>query len=928
MKDDNEVVANANSATAGTLSSQKAQQFADRWQHSTNEKQDGQSFWREFFADVLEIPDIRAAGIEFEKTVSSAKGTTNFIDCFWKNIALIEHKSAGKDLDVAETQARGYISHLPPAQRPPVIIVSDFARMRLVDVFKNQAFEFELKNLPDHLDRFEALLTQQGKNVGAVEIEADAKAAELMAALYQEFEKSGYSGHEVSVFLVRILFLLFGSDTRMFPSNSLPNFLEDTHPEGRDVGGRLQELFQALNTPPGGRPKTLDPLVAVFPYVNGGLFAEQLPIFSFNKEMRQALLNANAYSWQEVNPSIFGAMFQEVKNKVSRRKLGEHYTSEKNILKVIRPLFLDELLDELESSWDNVSRLKRLMKKLGQIKIADMACGAGNFLVVAYKELRALETKILARLRVLSGTEGNVFLDGTMGLEVHLGNFYGVEIEEWSSQIASVAMFLTDHQANLALEEITGAAPNRFPLSESANILHANALDFEWETFIPKDDNLVILGNPPFIGSRLQSNEQRQNQAKVWGNLRGSGMVDFVSNWFILSARHIRGTAAKAGLVSTSSITQGDQAAMLWQVLSALDMEICFAHKTFAWDNDASGQAAVHCVIVGFSAAGNTSKKLLWTYPEFNGEPELRKARFINAYLVDGADVLVKARRTPLRSGIPPLLTGNEPRDGGFLSNISVSEAEEIRQSDPVAARYLRPLIGSEELLNGLNSRFCLWLLNASPSEIKNSSVLRERVRKVRENREQAIGTKSAKAKTVDTPWLFSRIAQPEHDFIAVPSVSSEKRDYIPIAYLSPDYVINNAVFFINSVDLALFALLESRPFTLWVETVSSRLESRFQISASSVYNTFPFPHLASEQDEVLKKLATEVLDARKQFSDTSLGNLYDPLLMPIRLRKAHKALDKQVLKIMGVASSASDEEVIAHLFAQYQSLNEQSQLI
>ena len=644
--------------------------------------------------------------------------------------------------------------------------------------------------------------------------------------------------------------------------------------------------------------------------------------------MRQALLNANAYSWQEVNPSIFGAMFQEVKNKVSRRILGEHYTSEKNILKVIRPLFLDEFLDELEVSWDNAGKLKRLHKKLGLLKVADMACGCGNFLVVAYKELRAVETKILARLQVLEGKEGHIFLDGTMGLEVHLGNFYGVEIEEWSSQIATVAMFLTDHQANLALEEITGAAPNRFPISESANILHANALQLDWDTFIPKDDNLVILGNPPFVGSRLQSDEQRSDQAKVWKALRGSGMVDFVSNWFILASRHIQGTRARVGLVSTNSITQGDQPAMLWQVLNETGVEIDFAHRAFAWQNDASGQAAVHCVIIGFSQAGTVPKKLLWDYENPKGEPELRKAKFINPYLVDGANVLVKARKSPIRSDIPPLLTGNEPRDGGFLSNISGTVAEEIRRTDEVAAKYLRPLIGSEELLNGLNTRFCLWLTNASPTDIRNSPVLRERVASVRENREKAIGTKSAKARTVDTPWLFSRVAQPEGNYIAVPSVSSEKRDYIPIDYLTPDYIINNALFFINSVDLGLFALLESRPFTLWVKTVSSRLESRYQISASSVYNTFPFPHLSSAHEDLLVKAAEEVLHARRQFSEATLSDLYDPLWMPVPLRKAHNNLDKQVLKIMGLPASTTDDAIIEHLFGEYERMTKQEQIL
>jgi len=900
----------------GSLSSHAAHAFAERWKNATNEKQEAQSFWREFFTDVCGIQDIRAAGIEFEKTVSSAKGTTNFIDCYWKNTALIEHKSAGKDLDTAEAQAREYIQHLPPAHRPPVIIVSDFARIRLVEIYKNQSHEFRLEDLPNELDRFEALMTQQGKGVGFEEVEADTKAAELMAALYQEFEKSGYTGHEVSVFLVRVLFILFGEDTRMFQANAFTNFLEDTHPEGRDLGGRIQELFQALNTPKDKRPKTLDDLVNVFPYVNGGLFAEQLPIFSFSKQMRQALVNANAYNWQQVNPSVFGAMFQEVKSKEARRAFGEHYTSEKNILKVIRPLFLDELLDELEQSWDSLPKLKRLHQKLGLLRVADMACGCGNFLVVAYKQLRQLETKLIARERVLDGTAGLMFLDGTMGLEVHLGNFYGVEIEEWSSQIATVAMFLADHQENLALEEITGAAPNRFPISDSAKILHANALELDWETFIPKVDNLVILGNPPFVGTRLQSKEQKEDQAKVWENYKGSALVDFVSNWFIKSASHIYGTQAKVGLVSTNSITQGDQPAVLYEYLKKYDVEIDFAHRTFSWSNEASGQAAVHCVITGFSWGRSNSPKLLWDYPDPKGEPILKKVKRINPYLTDGIGVLVKAQSKPLSSSTPRMTSGNKPRDGGFLSSISEEEAAEIRRTDEIAAKYLRPLVGADELINGKEGRFCLWLVDAPPSDLKSSPVLKSRIAQVLDERLNATSSKGAAA---NRPALFEAITQPKSKFLAVPSVSSERREYVPMAYLEPHEIMNNRIFAIENCPVYVFGILESKPFTVWVRTVSSRMKSDYMLAASAVYNTFPFPtNLDSSAKQVIEEKAQAVLEARNQYKTSSLADLYDPLTMPLPLRKAHDALDKAVLKSFGLPSSATEPQILEHLLNQY----------
>jgi type I restriction-modification system DNA methylase subunit len=910
----------------GSLSAHAAHAFAERWKDAKNEKQEAQSFWRDFFTDVLGISDIRSAGIEFEKTVSSAKGTTNFIDCYWKNTALIEHKSAGKDLDVAEAQAREYIQHLPPAQRPPVIIVSDFARIRMVEIFKNQSHEFRLEELPNELDRFEALMTQQGKGVGFEEVEADTKAAELMAALYQEFEKSGYTGHEVSVFLVRVLFILFGEDTRMFQANAFTNFLEDTHPEGRDLGGRIQELFQALNTPKDKRPKTLDELVNVFPYVNGGLFAEQLPIFSFSKQMRQALLNANAYNWHQVNPSVFGSMFQEVKSKEARRAFGEHYTSEKNILKVIRPLFLDELLDELEQSWDSLPKLKRLHQKLGMLKVADMACGCGNFLVVAYKKMRELETKLIARQRVLDGTAGSMFLDGTMGLEVHLGNFFGVEIEEWSSQIATVAMFLADHQENLALEEITGAAPNRFPISDSAKILHANALELDWETFIPKDDNLIIIGNPPFVGTRLQTKEQKSDQAKVWDNYKGSVLVDFVSNWFVKSARQIHGSQARAALISTNSITQGDQPATLFEYLKKYEFEINFAHRTFAWSNGASGTAGVHCVIIGFSSGKNGRTKYLWDYPDPKGEPVLKKVKSINAYLTDGLDILVKAQRKPLSQSTPPMTSGNKPRDGGFLSSISPEEVSEIEATDPIAAKYLKPLVGAEEMLKGKADRFCLWLVDAPPSDLKASPVLRKRIAQVLEERENATSSKGAAA---NRPALFEAITQPKKRYLAVPSVSSERREYVPMAHLEPDQIMNNRIFAIEGASNHIFGYLQSKPFTVWIRTVASRLESRYVLAVSAVYNTFPFPvNLDATHKQSIEEKAQEVLDARSKYPTSSLADLYDPLTMPLPLRKAHDALDKAVLKSFGLPANATEPQILEHLLTEYAKQVDASKLL
>jgi hypothetical protein len=399
-------------------------------------------------------------------------------------------------------------------------------------------------------------------------------------------------------------------------------------------------------------------------------------------------------------------------------------------------------------------------------------------------------------------------------------------------------------------------------------------------------------------------------------------MSDYVSNWFILAAKFGKSTGTRCALVSTNSITQGDQPACISAVLESYGYEIDFAHRTFAWDNESSGKAAVHCVIIGFSFLNHLKEKKLWEYTSPRSNPVERKVKFINAYLIDGPDVLVVARKSPLNPDVPPLLTGNEPRDGGFLSNLDVSEAEQIRATDPVASKYLRQIIGSDELLNGPGKRFCLWLNNAQPSEIASSKVLKERVAQVRANRLKAVGTKSAKARTADTPALFSRVAQPQTRYMAVPSVSSEKRAYIPIAFFEKEVIVNNAIFFIESDDLSLFAMLQSRPFTIWVQTVSSRMKSDYQISASSVYNTFPFPELSGQAMKELAGLGSLILEERGKYPDSKLGDLYDPAAMPASLLKLHKKLDTSYLKILGLRPEARDSEILELLFSEYARLS------
>ena len=898
------------------LSRVAAAAFAEKWKSYTDEKQHARGFWSDFFTTLCGVDDQEEAGIEYEKRVKSTiSGNQEYIDVYWKNVALIEHKTAGENLDKAELQARGYWLSLAPGYRPKTIIISDFHNFRIVDVALNKVHEFPLSKLPENIHRFEAIISGNRTKISEEEITVDQQAAKLMANLYLELEAHGFEGHETSIFLVRLLFLLFGDDTGMWSKNLFLKLVMDTKEDGANVGSTFDELFKVLNTAPEKRAKNLSPEIREFPYVNGNIFSEKIAIIDFNKKMRKALVEVANYNWTTINPTIFGSLFQLIKNKEARRELGEHYTSEENINKIIYPLFLDELQEKLAAAWDNKKELRKLRQDLTKIKIFDPACGCGNFLVVSYRHLRQLELELIVRLNNLEGTENVMQIDGSMGLSINLNNFYGIEIEEWPAQVARMALFLTDHQENLRLERITGATPNRFPISDAAIIINDNALLLNWESVLAIDTDTYVLGNPPFIGTRMQSKVQKEGQALVWQGFKGSVLVDFVANWFVLAAQQVKKNGCEFAFVSTNSVTQGDQPSIIWQMLSQYNVEISFAHRTFAWDNESSGQAAVHCVIIGVSRTGKFKTKRLWTYETPRGTPLAQECKNINAYLIDSDNVLIGSRRKPLSPETPLMVSGNKPRDGGHLSDISIEEAEEIKRTDPIAARYLCELIGAEELLNKRGSRFCLWLIDASPNDLKNSKVLKERVAKVLKER---LGATSSKGAAANRPSLFETITQPEENYFAVPSVSSEKRNYIPIAILTKDKILNNALFSITSSDLSLFAILESKLFTIWVQNVSSRLESRYQISSSSVYNTFPFPILNSVQRLELINLAEEILSIRNKYSDINLGDLYDPILMPLDLQKVHAKMDSVVLKIFGIKQSDSDADILRVLFNLY----------
>ena len=901
------------------ISRAAAAKFSAKWAGTVDEQQNSQAFWQDFFREVIGIKDLQEAGIEFEKkVVSSKKGTTTRIDVYWRETLLVEQKSAGKDLEAAEVQAREYVVSLPPAQRPPVIVVCDFVRLRIVDILLNKSHEFLLEALPDNLQHIEAIAKRDAVSATDVQVEADQKAAKLMANLYLQLEKYGYSGHEASVFMVRVLFCLFADDTRMWSGRLFQKLVEDTNPEGTDLGPRIANLFALLDTPKNDRKGPQDPFMVDFPYVNGGVFEERIEVINFNGPMREALIDCCNYDWSKINPTIFGALFQNIKSKDDRRALGEHYTTEANIEKAIRPLFLDELNEKLEKAWDSESKLKELQRELGSYKIFDPACGCGNFLITSYKRLRQLELDILVRLKQLQGTAGQTsLLDVKQDLFVNLEQLYGIEYVEWSSQIAKVAVYLADHQENLRLESVIGVASNRFPLVHAATIVHGNALQVDWNQVCPMSPSTYIVGNPPFYGARWQNSEQKADTARVWSSMKSCGELDYVSNWFLLAAQNCSSYGSRASLVATNSISQGEQPGLIWGKLHQLGISIDFAHRSFIWKNEASGQAAVHVVIVGFSK-GHGGKRTLWSYPKGRGPGTSSSVNNINPYLLDAPNVLIKSRSKPLQAFTPTNENGSMPNDGGFLSNITSEEAAEIKREDSIAAKYLRPLVGARELING-EERWCLWLIDCPPSDIRNSKVLSSRVLEVQKLR--SASGRDATRKLASRPAEFGENRQPTKRFIAIPRITSENREYVPIGILEPEVVINDKCSSISGAPLQVFSILSSRVFNSWNKAISGRTRNDTLISNTITYNNFPFPALRHEQQEMLASLGNEIILARSKYPEETLATLYDSVSMPPNLRQAHEANDRYVQEAYGLQPDSLETEILTELFRKYAEL-------
>lgn len=904
----------------------RAHKFAEDHKNSHYEKGETQTFYNEFF-QVFGIERRRVA--RYEELIKRLDNKYGYIDLYWPKVLLVEHKSFGRDLKKAEAQAGEYFDAIEDINKPRWQLLCDFQTFELLDRDTRESWSFQLSDLPNYVELFSFILGIE-KRVFRDQDPVNIAASELMGEIHDALASSGYEGDALELYLVRLLFMLFADDTGIFePRDILLDFIETrTREDGSDVGPWLNRLFEVLNTPEDRRQKNLDDDLKKFPYINGDLFSAHLETADFNSGMRETLIEACRFNWSAVSPAIFGSLFQSVMNGEERRKKGAHYTTEMNIMKVIGPLFLDDLNAEfarIDARKDarRKGELEAFRQRLGKLTFFDPACGCGNFLIIAYRELRLLEIRVLEALlrgEVKYTGESRIaqlLKSGASGVSVlDVDQFYGIELEEFPARIAEVAMWMTDHIMNNQFSLAFNAQFARIPLKKSPHIRHGNALELDWHLLLPPENCTFILGNPPFIGKHLRSDEQQADMDRMFGVKGGSGTLDYVAAWFLKAAQYIQQTKIKCAFVSTNSITQGEQVSILWRrLLDQYKVKIHFAHRTFAWGSDARGKAHVHCVIVGFGLEA-PNRLRLFDYSDVNGAPTEVAASHISPYLVDYRPILIEARRTPLKS-VPPIIYGSKPVDGGNLI-LSATEKDELSNSDPVASRYVRPLLSADEYLNG-ETRWCLWLVDATPAEIKSSPELLARVKAVREFRRAS--PKAATRTAADRANEFAEIRQPKHQLVVVPMHTSQRREYVPFGYEDATYVVHNSCTAVADATISHFGIMLSAMHMTWLRYTAGRIKSDYRYANTLVYNTFPWPDMSSPQEERIGQLAQNVLDERSAFPESTLADLYDPDLMPSRLRKAHRDLDHAVDRLYRRAAFASDRDRVEHLFGLYEKL-------
>lgn len=888
----------------------RASEFAAKYDGEVYEKGESQSFWSDFLA-VFGI-DRRRHGAFFEYAIKKGSGQQGFIDMFWPGKLLTEQKSGGKDRGKAELQAWEYLETMPDHDLPQMIVVSDFAHFDVIDTQTRQKTSFSLADLSNHVKSFAFLIGQDNQQI-TEEQPVNRQAAEAMARLHNQLRDDNYTGHDLELLLVRLVFCMFADDSGIFEKSQLHDYIAHrTSDDGSDLGARLVQLFDVLNTPRDSRQHFMDEALLSFEYINGGLFAESIRTPSFTAQMRRDLIKAMELNWSRVSPAIFGSMFQGVMDEQQRRNLGAHYTSEKNILRVIKPLFLDDLYGEFARVRRSPSRLREFHDRLSQLTFLDPACGCGNFLVVTYRELRLLEHKVLAILSKDKQTQ-DMFAVGEHGqLKVNVDQMYGIEIEEFPSLIATTALWLTDHQMNMAFSQLSGKTFKRLPLKTSATIVHANALTTDWNDVIPAAELDYILGNPPFLGQTYQSKEQKQEVANVLSGIKKTGVLDFVSAWYGKATDMMKiNSNIHAALVSTNSITQGEQVSVLWKYLLDQGVKINFAHRTFKWTNDAKGNAAVHCVIVGFALFDKPEKRL-FEYEDIKGDPIEIVAKNINPYLVDAPNVVIESR-SKIIDDVPTMIYGIKPVDGG---NLFLDEAQygEFIRAYPDSKDLIKKVIGGKEFIRNI-PRYCLWLKQVSPADLRANQFIMDRVQQVRDFRLASVD--AGARKLAERPTEFREMHNPDH-FIVIPRTSSENREYVPMGIFDRDYIAIDSCQTIPDATLYHFGILTSTMHMAWMRAVAGRLKSDYRYSKDIVYNNFIWPEANEAERTEVEKLSQAILDARAAFPDSSLADLYDPLTMPPNLSKAHRTLDRYVDRLYSKSGFTTNAERVAHLFELY----------
>lgn len=896
----------------------RAAQFAESYSDATYEKGETQTFYNDFFG-IFGVE--RRSVARYEEHVKKLDNRSGFIDLFWPKVLLVEQKSAGRDLVKAGTQAGEYFDALKETERPRFQLLCDFQTFQLLDRDTREETAFILADLPKHVEKFGFIMGMEKRSFKDQD-PVNIQAAELVGHLHDALEAGGYSGHKLEVFLTRLVFCLFADDTGIFePRDIFLEFLETrTSVDGSDMGPLLTQLFEVLDTPEDQRQVNLDEDLARFPYVNGSLFSDAIRTPAFNSAMRERLIEAAQFNWSGISPAIFGSLFQSVMNKEDRRKAGAHYTTEKNIMKVIGPLFLDDLKAELGAIKARKTGRNKLYQsfhdKLAKLTFMDPACGCGNFLIITYRELRLLEIELLREMNPKDQLE----LDAEILSRIDVDQFYGIEYSEFPARIAETAMWMMDHIMNAQLSLIFGQVFLRIPLRKSPSITHGDALELDWATLLPPAQCSYIIGNPPFVGAKYQSELQRSQVRRIADLGKSGGTLDFVAAWFLKAGSYSKDAGVPFAFVSTNSIVQGEQVAQLWPALfEKYKLEIAFAHQTFAWGSEARGKAAVHVVVLGLEPAKTArSTRQLFSYPDKKGEPVEIKSKFISPYLFDASllaepNIVIRDASTAI-SKRKKMVFGNMPNDGGNLI-LSVDEVADIMAKHPQISSYIKPLVGAKDFMSGA-SRYCLWLADA-PMSILSLKSVKDIVAKVKNYRESS--SRPATKALASFPAQFGEIRQNKGSFILVPRHGSDKREYLTLGFFNGGEIAHDSCLFIPEGSLLDFAILSSKIHMSWLKQVGGKIKSDYRYAVKTIYNTFPMPPV--EDIDTLQPFAKAILAARAKHPDATLADLYDPDSMPADLRKAHIANDKAVDRLYRKSGFASERERVEHLFMLYEKM-------